>query len=84
MEIEENIDIRRFIDIIFSKKKILVFIIIVSMAIGYVYSYHLKQDIYKSSETILLAQNEKDDMQITQNDYFFSYIFFSMRSFQRI
>ncbi|CDB31474.1 capsular exopolysaccharide family [Clostridium sp. CAG:575] len=68
MEIEENIDIRRFIDIIFSKKKILVFIIIVSMAIGYVYSYHLKQDIYKSSETILLAQNEKDDMQITQND----------------
>ncbi len=68
MEIEENIDIRRFIDIIFSKKKILVFIIIVSMAIGYVYSYHLKQDIYKSSETILLAQNEKDDMKITQND----------------
>lgn len=68
MKIEENIDIRRFIDIIFSKKKILVFIIIVSMAIGYVYSYHLKQDIYKSSETILLAQNEKDDMQITQND----------------
>lgn len=68
MEIEEDIDIRRLIDIAFSKKKIIVLIMIICMAIGYIYSYYLKQDIYKSSETILLAQNENEDMQITQND----------------
>lgn len=69
MEKENEINIKRLIDIIISKKKIIVLILIIALALGYFYSYYLKQDVYKSSETILLSQNEQDkETQITQND----------------
>ena len=52
MENNEEIDIKRIIEIIFSKKLIITLIILLSVTLGYVYSYYYKKPEYKSSVTI--------------------------------
>ena len=69
MESYENIDIKRIIDIIFSKKILIVFIMLLCITLGYIYSYYYKQPEYKSSVTILLVADEnKLNRGLTQND----------------
>ena len=71
MENYENIDIKRILEIIFSKKIliVLILILILSITLGYVYSYYYKQPEYKSSVTILLVADEnKEDKEVTQTD----------------
>ena len=69
MENNEEIDIKRIIEIIFSKKLIITLIILLSVTLGYVYSYYYKKPGYKSSVTILLVADEnKTDKSLTQTD----------------
>lgn len=69
MENNEEIDIKRIIEIIFSKKLIIALIILLSITLGYVYSYYYKKPEYKSSVTILLVADEnKTDKSLTQTD----------------
>lgn len=69
MEKYEDIDIKRIFDIIFSKKIFIILIIILSITLGYVFSYYYKQPEYKSSVTILLVADEnKADKELTQTD----------------
>lgn len=69
MEKYEDVDIKRIFDIIFSKKIFIILIIILSITLGYVYSYYYKQPEYKSSVTILLVADEnKADKELTQTD----------------
>ena len=69
MENYEDIDIKRILEIIFSKKLLIVLILLFSIALGYVYSYYYKKPEYKSSVTILLVADEnKTDKELTQTD----------------
>lgn len=69
MENNEEIDIKRIIEIIFSKKLIITLIILLNVTLGYVYSYYYKKPEYKSSVTILLVADEnKTDKSLTQTD----------------
>lgn len=69
MENNEEIDIKRIIEIISSKKLIITLIILLSVTLGYVYSYYYKKPEYKSSVTILLVADEnKTDKSLTQTD----------------
>ena len=69
MENYENIDIKRILEIIFSKKLFIILIIILSITSGYFYSYYYKQPEYESSVTILLVADEnKTDKKLTQTD----------------
>lgn len=69
MENNEEIDIKRIIEIIFSKKLIIILIILLNVTLGYVYSYYYKKPEYKSSVTILLVADEnKTDKSLTQTD----------------
>lgn len=47
MENYENIDIKRIIEIILSKKILIVLIMLLSITLGYAYSYYYKQPEYK-------------------------------------
>ena len=55
MEENENIEIRRIIDIILSKKVIILFILITSILLGYFYSYYYIVPEYKSTTTLLIV-----------------------------
>ena len=69
MENYEDIDIKRILEIIFSKKIFIILILLVSITLGYVYSYYYKQPEYKSSVTILLVADEnKTNQELTQTD----------------
>lgn len=69
MENYEDIDIKRILEIIFSKKIFIILILLVSITLGYVYSYYYKQPEYKSSVTILLVADEnKVNKELTQTD----------------
>ena len=69
MENYEEIDIKRILEIIFSKKIFIILILLLSITLGYVYSYYYKQPEYKSSVTILLVADEnKVDKELTQTD----------------
>ena len=69
MENYEEIDIKRILEIIFSKKIFIILILLLSITLGYVYSYYYKQPEYKSSVTILLVADEnKADKELTQTD----------------
>lgn len=69
MENYEDIDIKRILEIIFSKKLLIVLILLFSISLGYVYSYYYKKPEYKSSVTILLVADEnKTDKELTQTD----------------
>ena len=69
MENYEDIDIKRILEIIFSKKIFIILIILLSITLGYVYSYYYKQPEYQSSVTILLVADEnKVEKELTQTD----------------
>ena len=69
MENYEDIDIKRILEIIFSKKIFIILILLLSMTLGYVYSYYYKKPEYKSSVTVLLVADEnKSNKELTQTD----------------
>ena len=69
MENYEDIDIKRILEIIFSKKIFIILILLLSITLGYIYSYYYKQPEYKSSVTILLVADEnKVNKEVTQTD----------------
>lgn len=69
MENYEDIDIKRILEIIFSKKIFIILILLLSITLGYVYSYYYKKPEYKSSVTILLVADEnRVDKEVTQTD----------------
>ena len=69
MENYEDIDIKRILEIILSKKLLIVLILLFSILFGYAYSYYYKKPEYKSSVTILLVADEnKTNKELTQTD----------------
>lgn len=69
MEKNENIEIKRIIDILSSKKIIIVLLLILFTAIGYLYSYYYVVPEYKSVETLLLIPNNVNESQtVTSSD----------------
>lgn len=69
MENYEDIDIKRILEIIFSKKILIILTILLSITLGYVYSYYYKTPEYKSSVTVLLVADEsKQEKELTQTD----------------
>lgn len=69
MENNEDIDIKRILEIMFSKKIFIILILILSITLGYVYSYYYKKPEYQSSVTVLLVADEnKTNKELTQTD----------------
>ena len=69
MENYEDIDIKRIIEILFSIKLFIILILLLSITLGYVYSYYYKKPEYKSAVKILLVADEnKVDKELTQTD----------------
>lgn len=69
MENYGDIDFKRILKIIFSQKLIITLIILLSITLGYVYSFYYKKPEYQSSVKILLVADEsKVDKEITQSD----------------
>lgn len=57
----ENIEFKRILDILKSKILLIVFILICSTLLGYVYSYYYVIPEYKSTATLLLIPNETSE-----------------------
>ena len=69
MEKYEEIDIKRILEITYSKKIFIILILLLSITLGYVYSYYYKKPEYKSSVKILLVADEsKTNKELTQTD----------------
>ena len=69
MNVNENINIRRILDILISKKILIAFILIIFTTLGYLYSYKYIVPEYKSSSTLLLIPNSSSETQtITNSD----------------
>ncbi|MBQ2937945.1 MAG: polysaccharide biosynthesis tyrosine autokinase [Clostridia bacterium] len=69
MENYENIDIKRILGIIFSKKVFIILILLLSIMLGYTYSYYYKKPQYNSSVKILLVADESEEnKEVTQTD----------------
>ncbi len=67
MEKNENIEIKRIIDILFDKKIIILLILIIFTILGYFYSYHYVIPKYKSSSTLLLIPNNTNENSTVMN-----------------
>ncbi len=57
----ENIEITRILDMIKSKKLVILFILIIFTLIGYIYSYHYVVPKYKATSTLLLIPNSTSE-----------------------
>ncbi len=57
MRKNKNIEITRILDIVKSKKLVILFILIIFTLLGYVYSYHYVVPKYKATSTLLLIPN---------------------------
>lgn len=70
----ENFDINRFSKTFFNSKLYITFILMLSLAIGYFYSYYYVTPMYQSFATVVLVQNENLEQEtptyssITQTD----------------
>lgn len=70
----ENFDINRFSKIFWNSKLYIIFILLLSLAIGYFYSYYYVTPMYQSFATVVLVQNENLEQEsstyssITQTD----------------
>ena len=67
----ENFDINRFSKVFWNSKLYIIFILLLSLAIGYFYSYYYVTPMYQSFATVVLVQNENlepDSSTITQTD----------------
>lgn len=63
-----NNDINRLLKIVSNNKKFIILILIIFIAIGYIYSFNYKTPMYKSTATFVLVQNSEDSESITQKD----------------
>ena len=69
MENNEYIDMKKILNIILSKKIFIALIILLSLVVGYFYSYYYKKPQYNSSVTVLLTRDEaQGEKQVTQTD----------------
>ena len=69
MENNEYIDMKKILNIISSKKIFIALIILLSLVMGYFYSYYYKKPQYNSSVTVLLTGEEaQGEKQVTQTD----------------
>jgi len=69
MENNEYIDMKKILNIILSKKIFIALIILLSLVVGYFYSYYYKKPQYNSSVTVLLTGDEaQGEKQVTQTD----------------
>lgn len=69
MENNEYIDMKKILNIISSKKIFIALIILLSLVMGYFYSYYYKKPQYNSSVTVLLTGDEaQGEKQVTQTD----------------
>ena len=66
MDRNENIELKRMLDILNNKKGIIVLILILFIALWYLYSYCYVVPEYKSTSTLLLIPN--DDETVTSSD----------------
>lgn len=58
MKKNESIEIKRVLDILVSKKVIILCILILFMVFGYIYTYHFVVPKYQSTSTLLLIPND--------------------------
>ena len=63
----ENIEITRILDSIKSKKLVILFILIIFILFGYVYSYHYVVPEYKATSTLLLIPNNTSQGTVLMN-----------------
>lgn len=63
-----NNDINRLLKIVSNNKKFIIIILMIFIAIGYIYSFNYKTPMYKSTATFVLVQNSEDSESITQKD----------------
>ena len=69
MEKNENIELKKLIDILLSKKILIVVTLIIFTLLGYVYSYYYLIPQYKSNSTLLLIPNStSENRTITTSD----------------
>lgn len=69
MENNEYMDMKKILNIISSKKIFIALIILLSLVMGYFYSYYYKKTQYNSSVTVLLTGDEaQGEKQVTQTD----------------
>ena len=66
MNKNENIEFKRMLDILNNKKRIIALILILFIALGYLYSYYYVVPEYKSTSTLLLIPN--DDETVTSSE----------------
>lgn len=66
MNKNENIEFKRMLDILNNRKRIIALILILFIALGYLYSYYYVVPEYKSTSTLLLIPN--DDETVTSSD----------------
>lgn len=65
----ESINLKRILEIAFSKKILIICILAISITLGYGYSYYYEKPLYNSSAKILLVADEsKKEKELTQND----------------
>lgn len=67
MEKNENIEITRILDILKSKKLVILFILVVFIVLGYVYSYHYVVPKYKATSSLLLIPNSSSENTVVRN-----------------
>ena len=68
MDKSENIEIKRILDILNNKRILIVLMLLIFIALGYVYSYYCVVPEYKSTATLLLIPNNADNKSITNSD----------------
>ena len=69
MEKNENVELKRIIDILFSKKLLIIIVLIIFTLLGYLYSYEYVVPEYKSTSTLLLIPDgESENKAITTSD----------------
>lgn len=64
----ENIEIKRILDILNNKRILIALMLLMFIALGYVYSYYCVVPEYKSTATLLLIPNNDDNKSITNSD----------------
>lgn len=54
----ENFDISRFLKVLTNNKLYICLILLLFIAVGYIYSFYYVTPMYKSSATVVLVQND--------------------------
>lgn len=65
----ESINLKKILEIAFSQKILIIFILLLTITLGYLYSFYYEKPLYNSSAKILLVADEsKKEKELTQND----------------